>query len=134
MNDQNLKPFKKGDARINRKGRPRNLPALRELTVDILNEPATGTDGQPITANGKPVTKVEAIIRAAVQSKDPRQRQWAIELAYGKAPTQTEITGANGGPIQTQVFDHTAAVAAIAKRSGGYRGAPGADENDSDGA
>jgi hypothetical protein len=51
-----------------------------------------------------------------------------------KAATKQEVTGANGGPIQTQVFDHSAATAAIARRSSGYRGASGADENDSDGA
>ncbi len=104
MNDQNLKPFNKGDPRINRKGKPRNLPGLRELTLDILNEPATGTDGQPITANGKPVTKVEAIVRAAVQSKDPRQRQWAIELGYGKVPNPVEVSGQDGGPVKF-IFD-----------------------------
>ncbi len=96
----NLKPFKKGDPRINRKGKPRNMPALRELTLDILHEPATGPDGQLITANGKPVTKVEAIVRAAVQSKDPRQRQWAIELGYGKVPNPVEVTGTDGGPVE----------------------------------
>ncbi len=101
-NPSSLKPFTKGDARINRKGRPRNPPALRELTLDILTEPATGADGASVLVNGKPISKVEAIVRAAVTSKDPRQRQWAIELGYGKPVQQVELAGKDGGPIQTE--------------------------------
>lgn len=101
-NPSSLKPFTKGDARINRKGRPRNPPALRELTLDILTEPATGADGAPVLVNGKQISKVEAIVRAAVTSKDPRQRQWAIELGYGKPVQQVELAGKDGGPIQTE--------------------------------
>lgn len=103
MNEQNLKPFKKGDPRINRKGRPQNLPGLRDLTLDILHEPATGPNGEPITANGKPITKVEAIVRAAVQSKDPRQRQWAIELAYGKVPNPVELNATIDGDLRVVI-------------------------------
>ena len=47
---------------------------------------------------------------------------------------EQDIRGKDGGPVQFQVFDHTAATAAIARRSGGNRNASGADENDSDGA
>ena len=47
---------------------------------------------------------------------------------------QQEVSGPNGGAIQHQVFDHSAATAAIATRSSGYRCTLGADENDSDGA
>lgn len=92
-NPASLKPFQRGDARINRKGRPRNLPGLRDLTLDILSEPATQADGSPVVANGKPITKIEAIVRAAVQSKDPRQRQWAVELAYGKVAIPVDHSG-----------------------------------------
>ena len=102
-NPASLKPFQRGDARINRKGRPRNLPGLRDLTLDILSEPATQADGSPVVANGKPITKIEAIVRAAVQSKDPRQRQWAVELAYGKVAQVTQLAGEGGGPITFRV-------------------------------
>lgn len=45
-----------------------------------------------------------------------------------------EITGANGGPIKTaQVFDHSAAVAAIARRSMPDSDEPGVDEDRIDG-
>lgn len=45
-----------------------------------------------------------------------------------------EITGANGGPIKTaQVFDHAAAVAAIARRSMPDSDEPGVDEDRIDG-
>ncbi len=99
---ENLKPFTKGDPRINRKGKPRAMPALRDLTLDILTEPATGADGAPVLVNGKPISKVEAIIRAAATSKDPRQRQWAIELGYGKPVQQVELGGKDGGPLRIE--------------------------------
>ena len=47
---------------------------------------------------------------------------------------EQDIRGKDGGPVQFQVFDHTAATAAIARRSGGNRNASGADEDNRDGA
>lgn len=51
--------------------------------------------------------------------------------------TEHEISGSGGGPVRiAHVFDHEthdAAVAAITKRSGVYRGASGEDESDRDG-
>lgn len=46
-----------------------------------------------------------------------------------------EVSGPNGGPIQTQqVFDHASAVAGLAPRSVSDREPPGADEGGGDGA
>ena len=53
---------------------------------------------------------------------------------FTKPTMRNEVSGPNGGAIQHQVFDHGAAVAAIAGRSGGYRGESGADEDNRDGA
>ena len=50
--------------------------------------------------------------------------------------TQQEITGRDGGPIEqrTTVFDHGAAVAAIAARSSAHHHESGANESSGDGA
>ena len=126
--------FQKGDPRINRKGKPRDFQAFRELGQQIANEVLTDKDGKPVVIDGHIVTVAEGILRKWSRSNDPKLQIAFIEVAYGKTPTQTEITGANGGPLQHQVFDHTAATAAIARRSGGNRNAPGADEDNRDGA
>lgn len=43
VNDSNLKPFQKGDKRINRKGRPKSFDALRALAI------TQETDGVSLT-------------------------------------------------------------------------------------
>jgi len=87
--------FTKGDPRINRKGRPKSFDALRELAQQIAHEEAK-SGGQPMVINGHIVTVAEAIIRTWAQSKDPRLQMAFIEVAYGKAPTRTEVTGKDG--------------------------------------
>jgi hypothetical protein len=90
--------FVKGDPRINRKGRPKTFDAFRELAQQISHEPAI-SDGQKLEINGHVVTVAEAILRRWAASKDPRLQMAFIEIAYGKPPQRTEITGANGGAI-----------------------------------
>jgi len=92
------KPFTKGDPRINRKGRPKTFDAFRELAQAISHEVAL-KQGEPLIINGHTVTVAEAILRQWAQSKDPRLQMAFIEMAYGKPPQRTEITGANGGAI-----------------------------------
>jgi hypothetical protein len=100
--DDNSKPkgkFKKGDPRINRKGRPRSFDALRELTQQIAHEEAKGkgetvviadkivyTSGEPVIVNGHIATVTEMIMRQWASSKDPRLQQAFIQYAYGKVP------------------------------------------------
>jgi hypothetical protein len=93
-NEQNLKPFKKGDKRINRRGRPKSFDALRQLAQTIAHEDIS--DGMTVT---------EAILRKWAGSKDPRLQMAFIEYAYGKPPQQVEnkVTGPNGGPIQAKI-------------------------------
>jgi hypothetical protein len=88
---ENLKPFKKGDARINKKGRPRSFDALRALAQSLAHEAVE-------TQQGK-MTAVEVILRQ--MAKDPKQRVQFLEYAFGKVPTVNEVTGKDGAPIKT---------------------------------
>ena len=85
------------------------------------------------------IAEIGEVKRQAWNDKDTGAVLRAIDLEANilgtKAAVKSELFGKDGGPIQTQqVFDHSAATAAIARRSGGNRNASGADENDSDGA
>ena len=96
-NEQNLKPFKKGDPRINRKGRPKSFNGLRELARIIADEKAK-SGNNTLVIDGHSVTVVEAIMRSWAMGKDKRKQQAFIEIAYGKVPdevktdTKMEIT------------------------------------------
>jgi len=81
---KNLKPFKKGDPRINRKGAPRKLPELDVLLADVLGEEKNG------------MTAATAIIKALFAKAlkgDVRAAELLLERAYGKAkqPIEGEI-------------------------------------------
>lgn len=97
---ENLKPFQKGpDPRRNRKGRPKDLPGLRNLIQSILNEAATDKAGNALTANGHAMTVIEAMTRQMIQSKNPRMAQIILEYAYGKVSAPVEVSGKDGGPV-----------------------------------
>lgn len=89
-NEQNLKPFKKGDARINRKGRPKSFDALRALAQEIAHETAQA-GGADVVINGHRVTVAEAIMRTWAQSKNPQLVKAFIEIAFGKVPDNLNV-------------------------------------------
>jgi hypothetical protein len=93
------KPFTKGDPRINRRGRPKTFDALRELSQEIAHEPAKTKDGQPVVVDGHIATNAEIILRLWASSQDFRKQQGFMEIAFGKVPQETRITGAEGKPL-----------------------------------
>ena len=97
-------PFRKGDPRINRKGRPKSFDALRSLAQEIAHEAAKRGDGQPVVIDGHTVTVTEAIMRSWAVSKDPRLQQKFIEVAYGQVPSVTRLEGQDGGPMVIKVI------------------------------
>ena len=91
--------FKRGDPRINRKGRPKSFDALRELARQISHEVATTKNGDDLVIAGHKATVTEAILRQWAGSKNPRLQQAFIEVAFGKVPSAVEIGGPDRGPI-----------------------------------
>jgi len=88
-NLQNLKPFVKGDHRINRLGRPKSFDALRKLAQRIAAEELDSADGETIT-------RIEALLRVLSSSRNAQDRKTFLEYAYGKPKEQVDITGAEG--------------------------------------
>lgn len=86
------KPFVKGDPRINRKGRPRDFDALRELAQQIAHEVAL-KDGAPLVISGHTVTVAEAILRSWATSKNPMLQKAYLEICYGKVPDELNAGG-----------------------------------------
>lgn len=85
MNEQNLKPFKKGKSG-NPKGRPRKLPSLDILLADILGYEM----GEP-EESAKAKKILEALYDKAVKG-DTRAADIMLERAYGKAKQSIDLT------------------------------------------
>jgi hypothetical protein len=78
-NEQNLKPFVKGDKRINRNGRPKSFDALRKLTQKIGHEQISDST----------MTAIEAILRQMAHDNPAR----FVEIGWGKVPDIEEHSG-----------------------------------------
>ena len=88
-NKASLKPFVKGDKRINRDGRPATAASLSALAKRIGHEVATKKNGEVLTGpDGKPVTVIETILRQWAQN--PKQQGDFVDRAYGKVPQGAE--------------------------------------------
>ena len=98
-NKASLKPFVKGDKRINRDGRPATAASLSALAKPIGHEVATKKNGEVLTGpDGRPVTVIETILRQWAQN--PKQQGDFVDRAYGKVPQQQQHSGEGGGAIE----------------------------------
>ena len=85
MNDQNLKPFVKGDKRINRKGRPKSFDALRELAQQVASDVMETPEGK--------ITRIEALLRVMSTSRNPADRALFLAYAFGKPKDELQLSG-----------------------------------------
>ncbi len=87
-NEQNLKPFKKGDPRINRNGRPKSFDKLRKLALQLAHEPAQG-NGKDIVVDGQKQTQITMLLRQLMRDNPVK----FLEYAFGKPKEELEISG-----------------------------------------
>lgn len=118
----NSTSFQKNDPRINRKGRPKSFDALRKLAQDKAGALVLDADGKPLVRDGNYVTVSEQLLHDLATSDDWRAKQAFIEIAYGKVPQQTELTGKDGGDIHVKHGIGDDLAKAIEKIYGGQSG------------
>ena len=81
--NRGLRNLVKGDARINRKGRPKGFDQMRKLAQAIAAEKVTDSEGNTMTC-------VEALLRSWATSEELQPQRAFIEYAFGKVPDKLE--------------------------------------------
>jgi hypothetical protein len=90
---KDAKPFKKGDSRINKNGRPK-LPDLKEAMAKLFNE---GKDGKSA------LDKILKALEAKAAKGDVRAAQELMDRAFGKAKQSIEHSGAAFENVQITI-------------------------------
>lgn len=98
----NLKPFKKGDPRINRKGAPRKLPGLDVLLADVLGF----EEGKP-EESAKMKLMIEALYRKALKG-NTRAANILLDRAYGRPKQSIDVALQHAAPIVGMIIGEAA--------------------------
>lgn len=88
-NEQNLKPFVKGDPRINRNGRPKSFDKLRKLAQQLAHEDALDARGKPLIIDGQKQTQITMLLRQMIRENPVK----FLEYAFGKPKDEITISG-----------------------------------------
>ncbi len=104
----NLKPFKKGDVRINRKGVPADTLAarafIREIGAELLALPDT-RDASGNVIPGEKMTRMKALIRSMFSSRAPADKAAILKGAYPGLLTDTvALTDPDGGALKMKAY------------------------------
>jgi len=78
----NLKPFVKGDPRINRLGRPKTFDQIRDLVQDIAADMVEPQQGW---------SRIEVMLRQMFISKSAQDRQNILEYGWGAVPKAIQL-------------------------------------------
>ena len=93
----NLKPFVKGQPTINPSGRPAVALDFRQRCRDFMEHDAPDAPGG-WTILGKMARDPKSIHQA-------RATELIAAYAYGRPPQRTELTGAEGAPVQIRYIE-----------------------------
>lgn len=99
-----LIPFKKGDSRINRKGRPKDFDKLRELVKSIGHEAHPSGEGD---------TVVSEKIRRMYASDNPRDSEIILAYGWGKVKDEVDVTS-GGEKLQPELMRPSEIAASVA--------------------
>jgi hypothetical protein len=91
------KPFKKGDERINRKGRPK-LPDLKEAIAKLLAEEKDGKTA---------LDAILAALRAKAAKGDVRAAQELLDRGFGRSKQTIEHSGIAFENVEIIIKKHT---------------------------